>query len=152
MKRKILLRCLVGGPIGIAITCLTTLLISFGIGDGNYYPIVPELAEICGGELNAVAVQMLCAFLYGAVWGGASVIWEADNWSLLRMTLTHSLICSLVTFPVAYFLHWMPHNVAGILIYFGIFFAIYLSIWFSMYMMIRGKIRRLNAMVDAKKK
>ena len=152
MKRKISLRCLLGAPIGVAIPCLTTVLIPFGIGDGNYYPVVPELAEICGGELNAVLAQMLCALLYGAMWGGASVIWEMDDWSLLRMTVTHFAICSLVTFPVAYFLHWMPHNAIGILIYFGIFFAIYLAIWITMYMMIKAKIRQLNAMVESKKK
>lgn len=37
-----------------------------------------------GNEINAVVAQMVASLLYGAVWAGASVIWEMDDWSLLR--------------------------------------------------------------------
>lgn len=144
MKKKIILRSLLGMPIGITISYLITVLISVFIADGNYYPVVPELVDACGSEINAVLIQTLFSFLYGAVWGGASVIWEMEGWSLLRMTATHLGVCSIATFPVAYFSQWMPHSFAGFLRYFGAFFAIYLMIWFSQYQSMKKKINQIN--------
>ena len=133
MRKKILLRCLIGAPIGLAISTLITIIISLTVGDGNYYPVVPELVSDCGNEMNAVLLQALLSLLYGAAWAGASVIWEMENWSILLQTVTHLVICSLATFPIAYFMRWMKHTASGILLYFGIFFAIYLIIWLSQY-------------------
>lgn len=143
MKKKVLLRALLGAPLGLALSCLITILISFMVGDGTYYPVVPSLSEFCGSELKAVLLQALCSLLYGAAWAGASVIWETD-WSLLAQTLLHLLICSCATFPIAWLLHWMSHSAAGVLIYFGIFFGIYLVIWLCQYGSIRRKLRKIN--------
>ena len=95
------------------------------MGDGNYYPIVPQLTETCGNEINAVLLQTVCALFVGAVFGGASVIWAIEEWSLMRMTLTHLIVCSAAMFPIAYLMQWMPHSFGGFLRYFGIFFGIY---------------------------
>lgn len=144
MKKKIILRSLLGTLIGLAVSHLITVLISLIVADGNFYPVVPELSADCGSEMNAVLLQTLFSLIYGAVWGGASVIWEMERWSLLRMTVTHLLICSIVTFPVAYLMRWMPHNIAGILHYFGTFFTIYLFIWISQYHAMKKKIKQIN--------
>lgn len=144
MKKKLIGRCLLGGPLGLALSTAITILISLAVNDGNYYPVVPEFALACGGELNAVVLQALCSLLYGAAWAGASLIWEAE-WSLLRQTATHLAVCSLATFPAAYFMRWMAHSVAGVLTYFGIFFGIYLVIWISLYQTIKRRVRQINA-------
>ena len=144
MKRKILSRCLLGAPIGFTISTMITIIISITIGDGNYYPIVPQLAIDCSSELNAVVLQALFSFLYGAAWGGASMIWEIEHWSLSRQSLTHLAVCSIFTFPIAYLMRWMDHSVSGILLYFGIFAFMYTFIWVAQYISIRKKIRQLN--------
>lgn len=91
-------------------------------------------------EMAEVTVQTLASLLYGAVWGGASMVWEM-NWSLTKQTLTHLILCSLATFPIGWLMYWIPHNTAGALRYFGIFFALYVIIWLSKYFSIRKKIR-----------
>ena len=144
MKKKIILRSLLGAPIGLAVNYLITVLNSLIVADGSFYPVVPELIADCGSEMNAVLLQTLFSIIYGSVWGGSSVIWEAERWSLLRMTVTHLLICSIITFPVAYLMRWMPHNIMGILRYFGIFGTIYLFIWISQYQAIKRNIRQIN--------
>ncbi len=144
MKKKIFLRCLVGAPIGLSISYLITILISIAIKDGNFYPVVPELIQNCGNEINAVILQTLLSVIYGAAFGGASVIWEKENWSLLKQTVLHLIICSAATFPIAYFTHWMSHDLKGIISYFGSFFGIYLIIWFSNYIFIKKKIAEMN--------
>ena len=92
-----------------------------------------------------LAVLLLC----GAVWAAASVIWETE-WSLLRQTVTHLLACSLSALPAAYFMHWMPHTVGGILGYFGIFLGIYAGIWLGNYLSVRARIRAMNEKLRGK--
>ena len=97
-----------------------------------------------GGEINAVLLQAGLSMVYGAAWAGASVIWDAEKWSLLKMTLVHLIVTSLATFPIAYFARWMPHSTTGILIYIGIFVAIYAAIWFSQYTAMKKRIAAMN--------
>ena len=144
MKKDILLRALFGAPIGLAISTLITIAISAFVGDGLYHPVVPELAAACGGELNAVLAQAACSLLYGAGWGAASVIWQLESWSLLRRSAVHLIVCSAVTFPIAYLMRWMRHSIGGVLAYFGIFFAVYVIIWLAQYAAIRRQIRQMN--------
>lgn len=148
MRKKIIFRSLLGMPVGLAVSYLITVLISLTVADGNYYPVVPELTEACSSEINAVLLQTLFSLLYGAVWGGTSVIWETEDWSLLRMTVTHLAVCSITTFPIAYLMRWMPHNIAGVVLYFGIFFAIYLFIWVSQYRSIKKRIDQINRKIQ----
>lgn len=151
MKKKVLFRSLLGAPIGLAISTAITIVSSLIYGDGNYYAVVPEFIQDCGSEINAVALQALLSLLYGAVFSGASVIWEREDWSPLKQTVLHLLVCSAATFPVAYTSRWMSRSVPGILLYAGIFFAIYASIWCWQYFSIRKKIIQMNrAIRDAK--
>lgn len=144
MKKKIITRSMIGMPIGVTISFLITIIISLVIRDGSYYPVVPELVTDFGNELNAVLVQTLGSLIIGVVFGGASAIWEAESWSPLRMTVTHALIVSLTTLPIAYFLRWMDHSVHGTLLYCGIFFGIYLAIWLWQYSVAKRRVRQMN--------
>lgn len=150
MKKKVLTRALLGAPLGLAISTVITIIISYALGGGSYRAVVPELAESCGSELSAVTLQAVCSLLYGAAYAGASAIWEREDWSLAKMTLVHLLVCSLATFPFAYFLYWMEHSLSGVLIYFGIFIAIYALIWLSMYSSMKKKIDAINRKMNEK--
>lgn len=144
MKKKLFTRCLIGAPIGLAISTLITIIISLIVGDGNFYAIVPELLTDCGTEMNAVLLQTVCSLIYGAAWAGASLIFENEKWSLLRQTVTHLIVVSLATFPSAFFMRWMDHTVLGILLYYGSFFGIYLLIWTIQYFSIKKKVQQMN--------
>lgn len=149
MKKEIIKRCLIGAPLGLAISTIITIAISLFYGDGQFHAVVPELAREMGSEINAVLFQAGLSMIYGAAWAGASVIWDAEHWSLLKMTLVHLLVTSVASFPIAYFARWMPHNAAGILIYVGIFVAIYATIWVSQYSGMKKRIKELNEKLQA---
>ena len=136
MKKNLFYRCLFGAPTGLAISYAITIIISLFIGDGRFHAVVPELTALCGSEINAVLLQSVCSLIYGSIWAGSSVVWEKENWSLLRQTITHLIIGSTATFPIAYLLRWME-----------LFFAIYFVIWFSLYSVTKRRIRQLNARV-----
>lgn len=148
MKKELIKRCLLGAPLGLAISTIITIAISLSVGDGRYHAVVPSLAQDLGSEINAVVLQALLSMVYGAAWAGASVIWDAERWSLLKMTLVHLLVTSLATFPIAYFARWMPHSTTGIVLYIGIFVAIYAGIWFSQYSAMKKKIRAMNERIQ----
>ncbi len=150
MMKKTVVRCLVGAPIGLTVSTIIAIVISLALGDGRFYAVSPELIGDCGTELNAVLLQTLLSLLYGAAWAGASAIWEIEDWSLLRQTVTHLVVCSAMTFPVAYFLKWMDHSIAGVMLYFGLFFGIYLAIWCLQYHAIKKRIRQMNEKVREK--
>lgn len=147
MKKVILIRCLFGGPIGLLICHVITIVISMSINDGSFYAVVPELISICRNEINAVILQTIFAFLYGAICAGISVIWEIDEWSIIKQSIIHFSILSIVTFPIAYTMRWMEHSFAGVLSYFIIFISIYIGIWIYKYFTIRKKIRQMNEKV-----
>lgn len=147
MFKVTLKRSLLGAVLGVFISQALGIFISACINDGAYYAVVPELTEMLGNEVLAVFVQTVCSLIYGAVFGGASVIWEKDNWSILKQTVIHFVIVSAVTFPVAYITGWMEHSVLGVLVYYVIFATTYAFIWFSQYMAMRKRIKELNSKV-----
>ena len=146
--KKILKRCLLGAPIGLAISILITIIISYAVGDGGYHAVVPALVSDCGSEIDAVTLQAAVSMLYGAAWAGASLIWENESWSILRMTITHLIICSAATFPVAFFLRWMERSAKGIALYFGMFAGIYAVVWISQYCAMKRKIDAINSKIS----
>ena len=148
MKKEILKRSLFGAPIGIAIGVIITIIISLAFGDGKFYAVVPDLVNDMGSEINAVILQTVLCMVYGAAWAGASVVWDAEGWSLLKMTLVHLAIASVATFPIAFFARWMPHTLAGILMYIGIFLFIYAGIWVSQYSSMKKRVQEMNAKIS----
>lgn len=150
MKKKLIVRALFGAPVGLTISTIITIIFSLIFGGGTYYAVPHDLATSCGSEISAVILQTVFALLYGAMWGGASVIWEMENWSLLKMTLTHLAVCSAASFPIAYLMQWMPRNIPGALCFFGLFFAVYAVIWLSQYCAIKKQVEELNSRLPSR--
>ena len=154
MKKKVILRCLLGAPIGLLICHIIMLNFSvfvnlFTVKKGEYLSVSPNLTTLCGNELNAVIIQTICSLIIGAVFGGASMIWEAEKWSLLKQTVLHFLVISVSTLPIAYCMYWIPHTLRGIVLYIGIFFFIYFFIWLGRYFAMKKKIQAINDKVKS---
>ena len=144
MKRKIFLRGLLGIPVGITIGYLITIFISLIWAKGYYSPCVPQLVETAGSEINAVILQTFLCALLGAGFGAASVIWEAENWGIVKQTGIYFLVISLIMLPIAYFAFWMEHSIKGFFIYFGIFALIFSVIWICQFVIGKINVKRMN--------
>ncbi len=144
MKKKIFLRGAFGFPIGITIGYIITIITSAIWTDGYYSPCVPELISTTGSEINAVILQALLSGLLGMGFAASSVIWEMENWSIVKQTGIYFGIVSVIMMPVAYFLYWMEHSVMGFLSYFGIFVFIFIIIWLIQFFTGRRIVKRLN--------
>lgn len=147
MKKKIVLRTIVGFPIGIAIGNIITVIISLFWGDGSYIVCTDEFIELIGNEAVAAAVQALLCGIMGGAFAATSVIWEVDNISLLKQTIICFLIYLAIMFPIAFFANWMKHSVIGVIIYIGIFAASFVIVWLIQFLMWKNKIKSINAML-----
>lgn len=143
-KCSVLKRGILGIPLGITISYLISIVISLIWGQGYYAACVPELVEMMGNEIRAVVVQVVLSGFLGAVFGGASVIWEAEHWSIVKQTGIYFLIVAAAMLPVAYLTHWMEHSFRGILVYFGIFAAIFALVWLIQYARGRYMVTKMN--------
>ena len=144
MKKKIILRGLLGIPVGITIGFVISLFISICIGDGSFHPVAPEFIQTTGNELNAVILQTILCAVIGTGFSMASVIWEIDSWSLAKQSGIYFSIACVTMFPIAYITNWMKHNAIGILSYVGIFVAIFVITWLVQYFVWKRKVKRMN--------
>lgn len=144
MKKKIILRGMLGFPLGIALGYLITIFASLPSVDGSYSPCAPELTAFMGNELRAVMLQALLCGLLGSAFGAGSVIWDLEKWGLVKQTGLYFLLISFVMMPVAYISRWMEHSLKGVLGYFGIFILIFAVVWIAQYMAARRNVRKLN--------
>ncbi len=144
MKNKIISRSISGFPIGIAIGYLITIFISLNQANGYYLPCVPELISAMGNEINAVVLQTLLCGLVGVGFAASSVIWEIENWSIMKQSGIYFIIISVIMLPIAYFAYWMEHSVVGFLSYFGIFILIFAFIWVIQFVIGKHNVKKMN--------
>ena len=151
MKKKIIKRSLLGFPLGITMGYLITILISLGWANGYYSPCVPELISLMGNEINAVILQTVLCGILGTGFAASSVIWEIDNWSIVKQTGIYFSIISIIMLPIAYFAYWMEHSMVGFLIYFGIFALIFVVIWIIQFGIGRYNVKKMNEKLSKQK-
>ena len=148
MKKEFARRVFVGLLGGIVISYLITIGISIAIGDGSYYPCVPSLIERFGNEVTAIIMQTVLSAVLGAGFAGSSIIWEMDEWSLLKQTSIYFGIVSVLMMTIAYICEWMEHSVKGILSYFGIFVAIFIAVWIVQYLIWKVRVSRIKEKIQ----
>jgi len=129
MKKKMILRGVLGFPIGVTIGYFITIFISLIWANGDYAPCVPELIGTAGNEIRAVLLQAVLCGVLGGGFAASSVIWEIESWGLAKQTGVYFLVTSLIMMPIAYVTYWMEHSVQGFLSYFGIFVLIFIIIY-----------------------
>lgn len=144
MKKKIVKRCLLGFPLGIALSQIISVFVSLCFGNGYYSPFVPELVEVMGSEINAVILQTILSGMLGAGFAGCSLIWEKENWSIAKQTGIYFLLVCVIMMPTAYFTYWMEHSLKGILSYFGIFVLFFAVIWLIQYSIAKRNVKKMN--------
>lgn len=150
MKKEIFFRIFVGLLGGIVISYFITIGISIALDDGNYYPCVPSFIERFGSEVTAVIIQTVLSAVLGAGFAGCSIIWEKDEWSLLKQTGTYFVIISALMMSIAYVCEWMDHSINGVLSYFAIFFTIFAVVWLVRYVIWKMRISKIKSKLQKK--
>ena len=146
--KKVILRAVLGLPVGIAIGHMITVLISLMNGEGSYFACAPQFVELIGDEAIAVAVQTLLCGIMGMAFAGASLVWESEKLSIVAQTGICFGIYAAVLLPIAYFANWMEHSVVGVLSYIAIFVGVFVITWITQYFAWRVRIKEINASLN----
>lgn len=144
MKKKIFLRSISGFPLGLAIGYLITIIISLIWANGYYSPCIPELIVMMGSEINAVLLQAFLCGILGMGFAASSVIWEIEDWGIVKQTGIYFLIVSIIMMPIAYVTYWMEHSLKGFISYFGIFVFVFAIVWVVQYARDRHNVQKMN--------
>lgn len=148
MKTKAIQRGFIGFPVGVLIGYLITIVISLTHNSGNYFSAPKALEVVMGSEIGAVLLQALLCGLLGSTFAAGSVIWEFEDWSILKQSIVHFFITSIIMLPVAYSLRWMDHSFAGFAGYFGFFLSIYAAIWVTQYLTWKSRVKQMNEKIN----
>ena len=100
--------------------------------------------EHFGSEVTAVIIQTLLSAILGGGFSAASIIWEKDEWSLLKQTGIYFGIVSVLMMTVSYICEWMEHSAKGVLSYFGVFVAIFIVVWIVRYVIWKVRISKIK--------
>ncbi len=152
MKKQIIRNFLLGFPLGMAIGFTISIGISLGIGTGEFYSCPPLLIDRMGSELGGTIAQALLSGILGSFFCAASLIWDIEEWSLLKQTIVSFLVLTAVMIPVAYLAGWMEPTLMGLLSYVALFALIYMVIWVALFISIRRKILKINQKLSQKGK
>ena len=144
MKKAIVKRAILGFIYGVFIGQTILILESLMKLDGNFYFVAGSLVELAGTKLGAVIIQYFITGLIGTTFAATTVIFEMDSWSLLRQTITHFVITSIVMYVAGFLCGWFPHTVVSTLIWFGVFIVVYVIFWFCFSAYYKNKVKKMN--------
>jgi len=144
VKKEVIKRAILGFMTGIFVGHTISILESLITHDGNFYAVSAALVELTGTNLGAVIVQYFLTGIMGAVFASSSIIFEMDEWSLLRQTATHFVIVSVLSYIAGFLCRWFPHTVGSTLIWFGVFIVVYIIFWVCFMLYYKNKVKKIN--------
>ncbi|MCL1995976.1 MAG: DUF3021 domain-containing protein [Defluviitaleaceae bacterium] len=150
MKKQMFLSGLKGIPNGISVGYVITIIISLLVRDGDYSPVVYTLMNQFENEISAVIFQTALFAVMGFVNSVAILVWDMEDWGLLKQTGTHFFVVFITMFPVAYFSHWIERSFRGFVIFFCIATIMFAVVWVIQYCTWKYKIKKINEKLGGK--
>lgn len=150
MIKKCIKRALLGFIWDVFAIYLITILTSINIGNGEYHAVNSLFIRACNTELGAVLMQFVIAGGLGIVFGGSTIVWEIDKWSLAKQTVVHFFIVTTALILSAYICNLIHHTVASVLLWILHFVVVYVVIWFICYSGYKRKVASINKTLKEK--
>ena len=144
IKKAVAKRAVLGFIYGVFIGQTILIIESLFMRDGNFYAVSASLLELAGTKIAAVIIQYLLTGFIGLTFASTTVIFEMDEWSLLRQTITHFIITSIVMYIAGFLCGWFPHTVGSTLAWFGVFVVVYLIFWICFSLYYKNKVKKIN--------
>ena len=144
MKRKIMSRTFLGALLGLSLWTVFTILAAWLRGQWQFPAVSGHLVMAYGSELAAVTAQCVGAMLCGILWCNAALIFQEKDWSFPVQTGVHILACMIPAMAIAWFMHFMPHSLDGLVQYLRLFGLIYILNWAVQYFRLRQAVKQIN--------
>ena len=146
LKYKFILQFAIGFAMGMLIcTIITSVIATASINDGNTYFCDPAFSRMFSNEIVAFLVQMIISGLFGAICMGGTIVYEIEEWSILKATAIHFVIANGTFVITATILKWWNFdNILADLIYFGVVIIAYILIWLIQYMIYKIEVKKIK--------
>ena len=141
---------------GILIGLILSIIFSFIHSPSNYTPLSPN--SLIGQFMVQHRVHGSLVLLYCLlIWAAIGILFSlggrifAQDWSLLRATVTHFFLMLLGFVPLAILAGWFPLHWTFILQLIPEFAIVYLIIWVVLYKRESKKVAHINQLLAQKK-
>ena len=143
---------LLSGSLGVTIGMLISLIISGLFSQGHYYPLNPssDMGIYYYQHFNPVTVMAISV----VIWVTIGVFFQAldkilnQDWSLLRMSVTHFILSTLGFSLLAILAGWFPLNLANLLVFWIIYLVIYAIIYWRNYQQMNQQVQAINQSLE----
>ena len=139
---------------GILIGLILSIIFSFIHSPSNYAPLSPN--SLIGQFMTQHHVSLVLLYCL-LIWAAIGVLFSfgsrlfAQDWSLLRATVTHFFLMLLGFVPLAILAGWFPLNWLFLLQLIPEFAIVYLIIWTILYKRESKKVSHINQLLAKKK-
>lgn len=134
--------------LGIALGALISIVTSFAFAGGEYSPINPfsTMGMYYVIHFNPATIMLISVCIWamiGIFFQAADSIFHQD-WSLMRMSVTHFLVSVVGFAGLAILAGWFPLNIPYLLFFFVLFIFIYAVIYIVNYRQMRASVAEIN--------
>ena len=119
------------------------IILGIFVGAGFWYLMSGEVPEASTG-LSAMVLHLLLSGVLGMVANGSSVIYEIEEWSIVRATITHFIISMGIFYVIAFSLGWFSPSDPACWIMSVILVFVYFMIWMVHSLIFKYKVKRMN--------
>ena len=119
------------------------MILGIFVGAGFWYLMSGEVPEASTG-LSAMVLHLLLSGVLGMVANGSSVIYEIEEWSIVRATITHFIISMGIFYVIAFSLGWFSPADPACWIMSAILVFVYFMIWMVHSLIFKYKVKRMN--------
>ena len=143
---------LLSGSLGVTIGMLISLINSGLFSQGHYYPLNPssDMGIYYYQHFNPVTVMAISV----VIWFTIGVFFQAldkilnQDWSLLRMSVTHFILSTLGFSLLAILAGWFPLNLANLLVFWIIYLVLYAIIDWTNYQQMILLVQAINQSLE----
>lgn len=142
--KKILSHISFGIFSGTFLGLIISFVISWQVGLGKFYPGPPEFMAKFDTELDALGCSIILWSLVGMLFSIASLIYENNEWSLLRQFIIHFVCTYIGLLSLNVLLNWFDYSIAEIIHFTIIFVIIYATIWTISMLRVKANLDKIN--------
>ncbi|MHD0396779.1 DUF3021 domain-containing protein [Staphylococcus simulans] len=139
----------IGFMMGITIGITLSLIFSFIFAQGHYEPLSPvsTMGMYYQIHFSEVMTMFICVILWGLIgvlFMLTEMVYYKTDWSLLKTTLVHFVLCYAGFLPLAMLAGWFPLDWMNILAFTLIFCFVYSIIWLINYIKNKQLVNEIN--------
>lgn len=145
-KRNLISKAIFGIAVSFMIGIVITIISNpVSLDQVHFFMIEQSFVKKAGGPYRAFVLELLIYGIYGAVAMGSSIVYELEDWSILKATVIHFLLTMSCLTIVGLTLGWL-HAASFIELGFiyGAFVVAYAAIWLIQCLIYKKEIEDIN--------